>query len=63
MLNYLKISAQEYDEHGLLVLRSTVMNPLYYTAQQEGIDYLADFVTHLHHVTRFVMGQIYEQME
>jgi glutamate/tyrosine decarboxylase-like PLP-dependent enzyme len=62
VLNYLKISAQEYDEHGLMVLRSTVMNPLYYTAQQEGIDYLAEFVKHLHKVTRFVIGQVYELM-
>lgn len=62
LLKYLHISAQEYAEHGLLVLRSTVMNPLYYTAQQEGIDYLAGFVTHLHKVSRFVMIQIHDQI-
>lgn len=39
------------------------MNPLYYTAQQEGIDYLAEFVKRLHKVTRFVIGQVYELME
>ncbi|MFN8458810.1 MAG: pyridoxal-dependent decarboxylase [Anaerolineae bacterium] len=63
VLDYLRISAQEYEAHGLMVLRSTVMNPLYYTAQQEGIDYLADFVIHLHRVTRFVIEQVYELME
>jgi glutamate/tyrosine decarboxylase-like PLP-dependent enzyme len=63
VLNYLHISPQEYDKHGLIVLRSTVMNPLYYTAQQEGMDYLADFVKHLHKVTRIVIPQIYELIE
>jgi glutamate/tyrosine decarboxylase-like PLP-dependent enzyme len=63
VLNYLHLSAQAYDRHGLLVLRSTVMNPLYFTAQQEGMDYLAGFVKHLHKVTRFVIGQVYELMK
>jgi hypothetical protein len=39
------------------------MNPLYYTAQQEGIDYLAGFVTHLHKVARFVIVQVYDLMK
>jgi glutamate/tyrosine decarboxylase-like PLP-dependent enzyme len=63
VLNYLHLSPQEYNQHGLLVLRSTVMNPLYYTAQQEGIDYLAGFVTHLHKVARFVIVQIHNLMK
>jgi len=63
VLNYLHLSLREYDEHGLVVLRSTVMNPLYYTAQQEGMDYLAGFVKHLHQVARFVIVQVYELMK
>jgi glutamate/tyrosine decarboxylase-like PLP-dependent enzyme len=60
VLNYLQISPQQYDEHGLVVLRSTVMNPFYYTAQQEGMDYLAGFVQQLHKVARGVIEQIYQ---
>jgi hypothetical protein len=63
VLDYLHISLQEYNQHGLVVLRSTVMNPLYYTAQQEGMDYLAGLVKHLHQVARFVIVQIYELMK
>lgn len=63
VLDTLRLSPAEYDQYGLMVLRSTVMNPLYYTAQQEGIDYLAGFVKHLHKAARFVIGQVYELME
>jgi hypothetical protein len=63
VLNYLHVSLREYDEQGLIVLRSTVMNPFYYTAQHEGLDYLADFVKHLHWVARFVIVQVYDLME
>jgi hypothetical protein len=45
------------------VLRSTVMNPLYYTAQQEGMDYLAGFVKYLHKVARFVIPEVYGLMK
>jgi glutamate/tyrosine decarboxylase-like PLP-dependent enzyme len=54
LLAQLGITAEDYDAHGLIVLRSTVMNPLYDTARAEGTDYLAGFVRHLHGVARFV---------
>jgi hypothetical protein len=56
-LTQLRVSAEEYESQGLIVLRSTVMNPLYETAREEGTDYLAGFVKHLHGVARFVIEQ------
>jgi glutamate/tyrosine decarboxylase-like PLP-dependent enzyme len=63
VLKYLHLSPQEYNEYGLVVLRAAVMNPLYYTAQKEGMDYLAGFVKHLHKVARFVIVQVYDLMK
>jgi glutamate/tyrosine decarboxylase-like PLP-dependent enzyme len=57
LLTQLRVSAEEYESQGLIVLRSTVMNPLYETAREEGTDYLAGFVKHLHGVARFVIEQ------
>jgi glutamate/tyrosine decarboxylase-like PLP-dependent enzyme len=58
VLNYLRLSQAEYEAHGLIVLRSAVMNPLYPTAHTAGIDYLAGFVIHLHQVARHIIGEI-----
>jgi hypothetical protein len=58
LLVQLGIPAEDYDAHGLIVLRSTVMNPLYDTARAEGTDYLAGFVQHLHRVARHLMKEI-----
>ncbi|MDB4912731.1 MAG: hypothetical protein JWM95_375 [Gemmatimonadetes bacterium] len=44
----LQLSKTSYNRHGLTVLRATVMNPFYYTALAEGIDYLAEYVRYLH---------------
>ena len=63
LLSSIHVSQHDYNEHGLLVLRSIVMNPLYQTAQAEGIDYLAGYVKHLHKVARFVISQVFERME
>lgn len=63
LFSSIHVSQHDYNEHGLLVLRSIVMNPLYQTAQAEGIDYLAGYVKHLHKVARFVISQVFERME
>lgn len=55
VLESLRISSAEYEQHGLFVMRSTVMNPLYYTAEQEGSNYLLGFVKHLHREARLVI--------
>lgn len=62
VLRAIGVSPREYAERGLTVLRSTVMNPLYFTAQAEGVDYLAGFVRHLHTVTRHLIVQVYREM-
>lgn len=49
------VSLAEYEQYGLFVMRSTVMNPLYYTAEQEGSNYLLGFVKHLHREARLAM--------
>jgi glutamate/tyrosine decarboxylase-like PLP-dependent enzyme len=51
-------SEPEYRAEGLLVLRSTVMNPLYNEAMKQGKDYLLDFVKHLHRITRSAVADI-----
>jgi tyrosine decarboxylase len=53
------ISQKEYEEEGLFVLRSTVMNPFYYLAEHEGKNYLLDFVKYLHLVARGVINKMY----
>ena len=58
LLERLQIAPQEYAEQGLIVLRSTVMNPLYDIAQTEGMEYLLGFVQHLHKVARYTILQI-----
>lgn len=56
ILDKFKISKDAYEKHGLFVLRSTVMNPFYFLAKEEGKDYLLDFVKYLHLVTRSVIN-------
>jgi glutamate/tyrosine decarboxylase-like PLP-dependent enzyme len=58
LLSELGVAREEYEQHGLFVLRSTLMNPLHWTAEQEGTDYLLDFVKHLHVVARRVMERV-----
>ena len=52
----LKISEAEYTETGIFVLRSTIMNPWYFTAEEAGKDYLMDFVLTLHSYTRGLLN-------
>ncbi len=48
VLKSLKVSKEEYQKHGLYVLRTTVMNPFYPLAKRKGKDYLDEFVTCIH---------------
>ena len=41
VLDRLGITPEQYNAHGLFVLRSAVMNPLYTEAESQGVDYLA----------------------
>jgi glutamate/tyrosine decarboxylase-like PLP-dependent enzyme len=46
-LERLGVSAEEYAEHGVLLLRSTLMNPWLVSARKRGRDYLVEFVSEL----------------
>ena len=50
VLERIGVKRDEYRREGVFVLRSTVMNPWYGEAEQVGIDYLYQFVQHLHRV-------------
>src|SRR5262249_49086852 len=52
LLDHLGITPEDYTTHGLFVLRSTVMNPLYSEAESQGVDYLAGLVKELHAAPR-----------
>jgi glutamate/tyrosine decarboxylase-like PLP-dependent enzyme len=58
MLDRIGIAPDEYRRHGLFVLRSTVMNPWYGEAEQVGVDYLRQFVHHLHEAAAAAMQQV-----
>lgn len=59
LLGPMEISPADYKSGGLIVLRSTVMNPYYKTAQLETKkDYLRDFVDDLHCVAREVLDAL-----
>ncbi len=57
VLDSLGVTQDDYRCHGLFVLRSTVMNPLYAEAQQppSSTDYLAELVQFLHQSTSAVI--------
>jgi hypothetical protein len=42
------ISAADYRKFGIFVLRSVVMNPWHFQAEEAGMNYLFDFVRYLH---------------
>ncbi len=48
VLDSLKITESEYKEHGLFVLRTTIMNPFYPMAKEVGKDYLDEYVACIH---------------
>jgi glutamate/tyrosine decarboxylase-like PLP-dependent enzyme len=50
VLERIGVKRDEYRREGVFVLRSTVMNPWYGEAEQAGLDYLYQFVQHLHRV-------------
>ena len=53
LVSRIGVTADEYGQHDLFVLRSVVMNPHYELAEQHAHeDYLMAFVRHLHDVTR-----------
>lgn len=58
ILRKLRVDKRDYDRKGLIVLRSVIMNPHYHTANDEvpGIDYLLEFVQHLHRTAREVFA-------
>ena len=58
LLDHVGIDADEYRRHGLFVLRSTVMNPWYGEAEAVGVDYLRQFVHHLHGAAVSAMLQV-----
>lgn len=51
LLRRLRLSSQDYLEHGLFVLRSTVMNPLLLQAADQGKDYILEFLMYLQATT------------
>ncbi len=59
LLQSFGIDEASYKKEGLFVLRSTVMNPFYYLAEQEGKNYLLDFVKFLHLTTRMAINKLY----
>ncbi len=52
LLEKLNVNQKEYDQNGLFVLRSTVMNPWHWNAQLAGMDYFKEFIFCLHRITR-----------
>jgi glutamate/tyrosine decarboxylase-like PLP-dependent enzyme len=57
-LRRLSVSERDYKREGLFVLRSAVMNPLYAIAEENGVDYLLEFVKNLHRVARTLVPAI-----
>ncbi len=58
LLEDLNIKEEEYNEEGLFVLRSTVMNPWYEEAKAENFDILYEFIKSLHKHTKKALSDI-----
>jgi glutamate/tyrosine decarboxylase-like PLP-dependent enzyme len=56
LLDRLKIKEDDYRQNGLFALRCTLMNPWHWEAQRSGMDYLMEFVIHLHKLTREILN-------
>ena len=54
------LTAEDYEQNGIFVLRSTVMNPWHHLAAQQGKDYLFEFLANLHQNARQIFSQISE---
>lgn len=57
LLERLGFSIYEYEREGIFLLRSVVMNPWHYLAEQRGKNYLYDFMVHLHQIAREILNQ------
>jgi len=55
ILSTLGVNRKEYNDEGLIVLRSVIMNP-FYDAANHKMDYLSEFVKHLHRTAREVFN-------
>lgn len=51
------ISIEDYERHGIFVLRSTLMNPWHHLAAQQGKNYLLDFLVNLHRIARDILNE------
>lgn len=58
ILDRLNINKTDYEQTGLFILRSTVMNPWHYHAEQVGKNYLFDFIKALHKYSRMSIEAI-----
>lgn len=58
LLEQFDIKESEYAKEGIFVLRSTIMNPWHYPAQNANKDYLFDFVIALHKETRKIIDKL-----
>lgn len=56
LLERMDFSIYEYEKHGIFVLRSVVMNPWHYLAEQQGKNYLYDFIVNLHQLARDILN-------
>ncbi len=56
ILDKFSFTVNEYEQHGIFVLRSTLMNPWHYRAQQQGKNYLLDFLVNLHQIARDILN-------
>lgn len=56
LLQKFQIGEEEYLEEGIFVLRSTIMNPWYYMAEEVGKDYLMDFLLTMHSYTKTLLN-------
>jgi len=56
LLTQLDFSIYEYEQHGIFLLRSVVMNPWHFLAEQQGKNYLYDFVVNLHQIARDILN-------
>ncbi len=63
VLRRIGVTEQEYKKIGLFILRSAVMNPWHFHAEQAGMNYLFGFMKHLHKVATVAMEEVVHEME
>jgi len=56
ILDKFGFTASEYEQHGVFVLRATLMNPWHYLAEKQGKNYLYDFLVNLHQIARDILN-------